>query len=341
MACESNTKSKLILHVGTRKTGSSSIQGTMFRASDMNIRYVNFGKANSSNAMAALLQHDNDIENQLNKELRSLDAKTGVISAESLSTVTAQEVSTLYDAVNYSFIEPRVIAYVREPFGYFKSMFQQTLKWRAVNIDNPGKWIPGPSARKISYYKLLDSWFDVFPEGSVDLFPFERSIFPNGDVVDHFLDYCGVAYDDVPKVKTNESMPFMGLKALYIFRHLIEKRITARQSGLAVRIFQNKLSRLPTLKFAFKTEIYNRISHQCADFEPWCAGHGLTGFKRMDAQAEQANADILVDHATLMHVSTQDADLFGQWSEMSPPKGGSDADRQMFVAKCVEKVRRQ
>jgi tetratricopeptide (TPR) repeat protein len=91
----------------------------------------------------------------------------------------------------------RVVVYLRRQDSHYASGYTQAL--RVGHVGPPVLPKAGPEQRRdYDYAALLDLWAGVFGEAAVTPRLFEPESLKNRDVVDDFLDLCGIALD-VPK----------------------------------------------------------------------------------------------------------------------------------------------
>lgn len=190
---------KLILHIGTAKTGSTSIQKGLFklRKSLREQRCLYPGKGNSHHAVAALVRPFNKLRRYtqskhrdnpqkvfqkaeaLRDEIRNSEADYVLLSSEFLCKFSSDEVAALVEALGFSPAEVYAICYVRQPSRFFLSAIQQKLKASVT--------IPNPFEQKYDFQGMLQSWGDVIGSDHVIVRAFDREQLHRGDVVSDLL----------------------------------------------------------------------------------------------------------------------------------------------------------
>ncbi|HVV65064.1 MAG TPA: hypothetical protein VHC42_06325 [Rhizomicrobium sp.] len=239
----------LYLHIGTEKTGTSSIQN-FFHANrerfkrDGVLYPLTPGKRNQT-ALAAAAQQlgkrgplrksldvktDQDVlklramlKEGLREELSAGRYRAVVMSGEHCSSrlLEDDEVAWLKDLVAPFFEEMRIIVYLRRQDDYLLSIYSTAVKSGATFSLRlpPQKTVE----QRYDYWDLLSRWARVFGRERIVCRKFERSAMKNGDVVDDFLAAIGLQmsadYERPPSV--NESLDAESLEFLRLFnRHV-------------------------------------------------------------------------------------------------------------------------
>jgi len=249
----------VIVHFGMPKTGSSSIQASLFRhLEDPKFRYVAVSGANQNEALVSLFKakpehaqmhrrkvHAADDVGQLrtrhaaalDRELAAAADKTAIISAEAISTFKRSELAQLRQSLARWSPVVRAVGYVRSPKAFMESAFQQQAKGPTCRFD-PGALMPKYKER----LRLFDA---VFGRSNVELWKFDPSVFPGGDVV---LDFCarlGVSFSPESVIRVNDGLSLPAVALLYTYR----KYGQGYGSGVAAvrenRLLVDAMSKLP------------------------------------------------------------------------------------------------
>lgn len=203
-------KKTVFLHIGTNKTGTSSIQHHFFQNRDLlashGICYPGLGQdAAAHHELLSWVTHPKKHEKHLKalrKEIAPFD--TTIISSESLCDLekpeTLKEVFAGYDI--------RIILYLRDPVRYLLSWWQQDIQM--------GKRYPDMSqylvTKRRSYIELVDRWVEVFGKANVTTHVYDRQQLPKGDVLLDFKNITGTSdiegmqrlpWDNNPSVSGN------------------------------------------------------------------------------------------------------------------------------------------
>lgn len=221
------------VHIGMHKTGSTSIQASLFRVRrSKGWKYVNLDeRPNLNQAVFAMFDSDpmrnplfsrkeySPEQIQLRRKwlLRKLDRlldssgdETLVLSAEMASVVDREGVFSMRDFLAARCDEVRVIGYVRAPLGFKNSIFQEQLKHGKGSM----RALAGPE-----YRVRFEKYDDAFGRENVLLRPFEPQLFPNRCVVADFCEQVGI---DPPRgfrvQRVNESLCREACGMLYAYR---------------------------------------------------------------------------------------------------------------------------
>ncbi len=212
---------RAILHIGTYKTGSTSIQAFL----DLNAKLLraqgayfpsSLGQPNQHGlAVYALSDRETtgliryldlrdkekrelrrlEIAEALTAELKSLDrgVTTVIFSNEHLCGLnTSAEVERVRELLAPHFDEIKVIVYLRRQDQRIISDYTQKVR---DGYTKPLDLLAYEPAERRNYEAFLDKWAAVFGAGSIAARVFARSNFLNGDLIDDFLCAAGLAAD--------------------------------------------------------------------------------------------------------------------------------------------------
>ncbi len=210
----------LILHIGTSKTGSTSIQKVLarqrraLRAQGVFYPRSPGGERHELLAVVACtdprrlkpanrpLWHGMDPQARLDQfaaefaeEMAAIpgDVHRIIISAEQFSMLLLdrQGVQNLHDMLAPYADRFTVVAYLRRPDQHFASLYSEMIRWGdARRPDLLGMHVS--RAHDYDYAALLDRWASVFGAGHVRPRLFERGAGKRFDVVDDFASVCGM-----------------------------------------------------------------------------------------------------------------------------------------------------
>ena len=210
----------LILHIGTSKTGSTSIQKVLarqrraLRAQGVFYPRSPGGERHELLAVAACtdprrlkpanrpLWHGMDPQARLDQfaaefaeEMAAIPGNVHriVVSAEQFSMLLLdrQGVQNLHDMLAPYADRFTVVAYLRRPDQHFASLYSEMLRWGdARRPDLLGMHVS--RAHDYDYAALLDRWASVFGADRVRPRLFERGVGKRFDVVDDFASVCGM-----------------------------------------------------------------------------------------------------------------------------------------------------
>ncbi|MCD4697087.1 MAG: hypothetical protein K8S16_12695, partial [Bacteroidales bacterium] len=233
---ETAQKTDLILHIGTEKTGTTTIQeflhlnrkllannGFYFPKSIgmrnhrplatwclSDKRIDNFLRMNNLTETTRREKWKEDFINQFEEELSGLnpEIKQVIISSEHFSSLLKQpgELETLKYLLDKWFKNIWIIVYLRRQDGLLISRYSTACRTGIVSkniLQDPSKL-----QSFFNYHYLLNNWSRIF--GKENIFPaiFEKSMFYNSDLLSDFVCRCGLPDDlnyTIPKNK-NESL---------------------------------------------------------------------------------------------------------------------------------------
>ncbi|MDO9106916.1 MAG: hypothetical protein Q7U57_18390 [Methylovulum sp.] len=219
---------RIIVHFGMPKTGSTSIEQTLYKSRDkLNICYPDLGSfahnAHLSQAFREMLgvRSANTIffakkkELALSKLKKVLDLNSSekdiLLSSELLSNAfSINELKALHSVLVKYTKEVIAVGYIRTPKAYIESAFQQRLKTGKVSSFDLEPCFP--------YYQFFFEKFDqVFGAENVHFWKFDPINFPNGCVV---TDFCQRLAIDIPPdsiVSVNQGISLDSIPLLYAY----------------------------------------------------------------------------------------------------------------------------
>jgi hypothetical protein len=224
---------RLVIHAGMAKTGSSSIQESLWRAREQlaarGVYYPDWQPFNHSYELSALFR-SNPRSGFLYRQLSPIDdvgwsrelarlrgrweaflqqGQTGtyLISAESLEHFRAAELQALVDFAATGFDRLQVIVYVRHPRSAISSRFEQAVKQLREPAD-PHALLT--AAKQQARFGLLRRWQAVRGVDELVVRPFDRSCFPDGQLVSDFLHALDLAQsvETIPAQTANTSLGY-------------------------------------------------------------------------------------------------------------------------------------
>ncbi|MBF0122419.1 MAG: hypothetical protein HQL21_03285 [Candidatus Omnitrophica bacterium] len=267
---------KTIVHFGMPKTGSTSIQYSLYgHLTDDRFLYLDFGEANASDAMDILFSQNlakinllerrgvisSDIEMMrarkrdcLDQQMALAHGKTAILSAESIAWFNEQELSALYSALLARGAGPLIaIGYVRPPKAFIESTFQQEAK-SARGVE--WSWIRRGLPFYTKRYEVLDK---VFSRENVQWVRFDPSLFPQGDVV---LDFCvriGMNFLPERSKWINEGLSLDAVRFLFAYRACGSWLPPKSQAGREIDLLKDRLADLKGVRFRFHSSIIRQI----------------------------------------------------------------------------------
>jgi hypothetical protein len=196
---------------------------------------------------------------------RIAPAPRAIFSAETISDLDTAGLEKLIAALSARGARLTFTGYLRDPVTYLRSAFQEQLK------NGYGKGFPfGPKGvPRRNYHLIVDRLDALAGPDRVQVFPFDRALFPQGDVVRHFLDQAGIDPEGVTIQRVNESLSMTAVKALYAYRRLRAPRDTDIGSDTTRDAFVARLARLGGPAFLLSPAIDARIAARNAHILDW------------------------------------------------------------------------
>lgn len=223
---------KCILHAGTVKTGTKSIQSFLSRArpklANAGFRYSkSMGQANHV-SLAAYAQDDHvlddlrfrkgvthadqvqklrdTIKRDLKEEVRKHDDLAMLLSSEHTSSrlTTDREVDRLRELLSSEFHDIKIIFYLRLQDEMALSTYSTGIR---VGMTEPFDLIDYQNSSPVlNYDRLLSRWENVFGKENITVRIFDRSMMPNRSLIEGFLQAANINYQpNTEERKANKS----------------------------------------------------------------------------------------------------------------------------------------
>ncbi|WP_281662144.1 hypothetical protein [Halomonas sp. Alg239-R46] len=223
--------SRLILHIGMPKTGTSSIQETFFAEKALNeLAYADLGVANHGGLITSFFSDNpyawrghrvagrkpkevTQFNQQVSVKLQAVCSAQGqqIISGEDIWYMPESSLIKLRDFFTPHFDRIDVIGYVRPPASFITSTFQQLLKNHNLAHLEPGGYYP-------HYRNKFEKFDRVFGRDNVTLRVFAPEQLEGGDAV---VDFCQLLGEPIPSEKiqrVNESLSLEATAVLFAYR---------------------------------------------------------------------------------------------------------------------------
>jgi hypothetical protein len=225
----------LTLHIGTGKTGTSSLQaflgqnrsrladaGWLYPRSPGRIRHVQLGlwtrpddelarafaeRRPGTRKYADPAELHREVPRRLLREARRAGLERVLMSDEALYGSSEPSLRRLRQLIDQHASEVRLVCYLRRQDDHLISRYQQvvkvsetrTLAQRTAELDLSAVY---------DYHARLQTWLRIVEPDQMVLRRFERDRFVNGSLYDDFVEAAGlgIATDDVPPRPRNESL---------------------------------------------------------------------------------------------------------------------------------------
>lgn len=229
---------RCILHVGTTKTGSSSIQESLyFGLRSPGYRYVSAGQVNSDPLLHLLFSKEpnrlpyleklaggqrqieamhGDFSEQLRRIVsgRKGQCPTLILSGENAWILQRDELQSLRDFFESYGYQTDVYIYFRPWRSWLESDFQQGVKAG----DRTMEILPSGRSIHLEYTNQLENLEQVFGTQSVTAVPFHSSVLKGGCVVKDFLARAKIPFPEHRIRRLNEGLSLDSLRLLLALR---------------------------------------------------------------------------------------------------------------------------
>lgn len=272
---------QLFLHIGTEKTGTTSIQKTLKANRALLEKYSIYipdflHTGRNSDRLVSYLFQDVSKPEKLDKELglaESLSKKIAfrssllakwqnkivesqchkwIISSEHLQSRlhSVQEIAALWDFLCEQFEEIFVIIYLRDPVQTAFSSFST-----AVSLGASPKSLHIPPQKfeiHCNHKQILERWLSVVPIKNMLVRLFDRSRLFGNDVVSDFMGVCGASVPELAvPLTSNKSLSLPALKLLILlnerFPRLKNNESNPTRKGLS-KFVKNYYADAPPLR---------------------------------------------------------------------------------------------
>lgn len=202
---------RLLIHIGTGKTGTSSIQNFLFAnrkqlVKQFSVFYPEQGLATLDHFGEAIHAHypltswinDRKTENfeKLTRSINSSTCETAIISCENFyHHIFAENIEFLASVFKSFSIE--IICYVRRQDLYMESAWKQQIKTGAMKMpfsDFLERHTQAKYLKEVhgNYYRMLKPWAAIFGADALKIKVFDKTEWVHGDLIADFLNTCGL-----------------------------------------------------------------------------------------------------------------------------------------------------
>jgi hypothetical protein len=302
---------RLLVHIGTHKTGSTSIQRSLDRAAaggGLGFAYPRFDRPlarGMNHKVLYWIHHDyqhlpprirskfpaeatarGELRDGLRRHIRDVLAplERVVLSAEALSLLTRSEVDELIvDLREAGFERLHVVVYVRHPVSYYLSLVQQELKSTHLPTS--------PEQHRYGFRPAIEAWSER--DGvEVTVRPFDRSRLESGCVVRDFLSIAsGVLDVPVPTLEVYNSNETLSAEAMILLQRY-RRRFLPESTGAyvqdaneLVRVLRDSSAVIPQTRPRLAPRCSRVVGDNHADDLRWLAERFDVGFPALSDSA--------------------------------------------------------
>ena len=302
------------VHFGMPKTGSTSIQWTLYRYFHKPREtwcHVGMGLKPSGNrfidvvfrtqvpqgfqnimkkyAISAdqLLAERAEMERIFARNLQEVGERTAVLTSESIPGLDFPKLKDLQRRIAEAGLEARAVGYIRAPKGYIESNFQEEVKGGNGEFRY--------AALFPRYRNRFEPLERAFGRDNVEFWPFEPKTFVNGCVVQDFCSRIELKMPARRAVRSNDSLSLPALTLLYTYRKLIPKHISAKFTVGTIELIK-RLQSLEGAKLRFHSSLIEPLVEEHREQMAWMEDRGVSlkeDLTASDATAVRSEEDLL------------------------------------------------
>lgn len=290
---------RCVLHIGMPKTGTSSIQDTLyFGLKDPRFSYYSAGEVNGSRMLWTLYAKEKlpfhlwrkNVENVqyarkkqvryqrlLTRQLKSanLQNRTLILSGEDSWVWDEDQIKQFIELLSTEKTKAQVIAYIRPWKGFLESNFQQIIKGRTVFLQRDTRGTAPPPLkpnvpRKIDYQKTIETLDAHFGNENLILRKFDPKDFQDRCVVQDFCKQIGVSIAANSIRRSNDSIGLNAVRMLHAYKSFGQEETRMRE----LATWQHSqltlaLGDMPDTPFRLHSEMTNPIIEPYLTQIPW------------------------------------------------------------------------
>lgn len=212
---------RAVLHIGTNKTGTSSIQGflnsnpELLAAHSILYPVTGRGSAPAHHALPEILHRFPELTPQFRKllEQESDSFHTVVFSSEAFHTYPPASFAEMFDH-----IPTQVVVYLRPHAEYMSSWWREGVKSRNLTFTFP-EFV---AQHNIHYAPMLMQWADTFKLDNILIREYNRKLFASGSVYLDFVSKLNVLTLENNSEVVVEENPSISGNLLYFKRQANE-----------------------------------------------------------------------------------------------------------------------
>ena len=218
---------RVILHIGTPKTGTTSLQWSFLQSRpqliDLGLLYPSCGLSTDSHefahhplARAAKAKLTTPWKSVVT-EIQSSICDTAIISSEEMTALDSTSIEFIRDCLQG--FELSIVAYLREQVDYIEAMYNQNIK-TAKDTRTRDRFLTDFLATdEANYLKLLDRWTTALCPSKTYFRVYQKALLKNGDIIDDFSDLFSIPIDQIER-PTRTLNAGVNNKYLELLRHV-------------------------------------------------------------------------------------------------------------------------
>jgi len=275
---------RCVVHVGMPKTGTTSIQESLFHTRALEgAHFIHTGQPNSGADLCSVfrsdpysvkfnqvqgltrdeIQHRNDLSLNALIEGFSHPHDTFILSGEGLVSMDVDDFQRLSDWLRKYVDRVQVVGYVRDAKGLMESSFQQSLKGGGVSRLNLANRWP-------AYRQTFEKFDLVLGRENVDLWKFEPRNFHNNDVVSDFCQRLNLHLPSEDIVRANDALSLDAVSLLYVFcNQKIDAKALKFGEYRQIKRLVKAVSALPGAPLKFRTDALKPIFEAQSEDIQW------------------------------------------------------------------------
>ena len=240
-------KKTLYLHIGTPKTGTSTIQHFLkenaIRLMINGIYYPEFnlsqawgGKDSIDGNFGWFTRVDLPIDRKIEKIVQCFEKSNKVLLSSENVWFEIKDKPEFLRLLNKHGIEVKVIVYLRKQVDYLESQYRECIRLilssEPVELAcNPESGILGGVYGYLDYYSVLEDMAQVIGRENIIVHPYERTQFVNNDIIEDFMSIFKVSLTSEWHMPSKQYNPSMNNNALWIKRYM-NQSFKAQQNKL-------------------------------------------------------------------------------------------------------------
>jgi len=226
-------KKKIFLHIGTHKTGTTSLQKFLYdHKNELKLMSFYFPKIGihqySQHKLAFSLQDKHPLKNQLKlweelvDKIKKTECDNIIISSEEFSNIDNID-NIIYLKEVLKEFDIKIIVYLRRQSDLVESIYnQQTKDWKSPRKEPIEFFINNDKlnllCKYLDYFTFLDKWSSVFGIKNIIIRAYKKN------VIKDFLNIidCNIKVENKVFFNINKSTSAKALETIRLYKHLNE-----------------------------------------------------------------------------------------------------------------------